>query len=51
MRLNVFGYNEDTKEIIEPLFRSEVEKHLHINKLFLDDGGNGNYMYIKNISR
>jgi len=26
MSLNVFGYNEETREIIGPLFQSEVEK-------------------------
>jgi len=48
--LNVFGYNEETREIIGPLFQSEKEKSLHINMMFLEDGGNGHYMYIKNIS-
>jgi len=51
MSLNVFGYTEDTRDIIGPLFQSEVEKPLHINMMFLEDGGNGHYMYIKNISR
>jgi len=51
MSLNVFGYNEETREIIGPLFQSEVEKPLHINMMFLEEGGNGHYMYIKNISR
>jgi len=40
MSLIVFGYNDDTKEITGPLFQSEVEKPLHINMLFLEDGGN-----------
>jgi len=31
IRLNVFGYNDDKKEIIGPLFQSEVENPLHIN--------------------
>jgi len=47
MSLIVFGYNDDTKEITGPLFQSEVEKPLHINMLFLEDGGSGHYMYIK----
>jgi len=49
--LNVFGYNEETREIIGPLFQSEVEKPLHIYMMLLEEGGNGHYMYIKNISR
>jgi len=51
MSLNVFGYNEETREIIVPLFQSEVEKPPHINMMFLEEGGNGHTMYIKNISR
>jgi len=51
MSLNVFGYNEETREIIGPLFQSKVGKPLHINTMFLEDGGNVHYMYIKNISR
>jgi len=34
MSLNVFGYNEETREIIGPLFQTEVEKPLHINMMF-----------------
>jgi len=30
MSLKVFGYNEETREIIGPLFQSAVEKPLHI---------------------
>jgi len=41
MSLNVFGYNEDTKEIIGPLFQSKVEKPLYINMLLFEDCGNG----------
>jgi len=51
MSLNLFEYNEETREIIGPFFQSEVEKPLHINMMFLEDGGNGHYMYIKNNSR
>jgi len=43
MSLNVFGYNEETREIIGPLFQSEVEKPLYINMMFL--------MFFTNISR
>jgi len=50
MSLNEVGYNEETREIIRPLFQSEVEKPLYTNMMFLEDGGNGHYMYIKNIS-
>jgi len=38
MSLRVFGYNENIKEIIGPLFQLEVEKPLHINMLLLEDG-------------
>jgi len=41
MSLNVFVYNEDTKEIIGPLFQSKVEKPLYINMLLFEDCGNG----------
>jgi len=51
MTLSLFGYNEKTREIIGLLFHSEVEKPLHINMMFLEEGGNGHYMYIKQISR
>jgi len=44
IHLNVFGYNEDTREIIGPIFQSEVKKPLYINMMFLEDGGNGHYM-------
>jgi len=36
MSLNVFGYNEETLEIIGPLFQSEVEKPLYINMMILE---------------
>jgi len=51
MSLKVFGYNEETREIIGPLFQSKVEKPLYVNLMFLEEGGNGHYMYVKNISR
>jgi len=51
MSLNVFGYSEETREIIGPLFQLEVEKPLNINMIFLEDSKNGHYMYTKNISR
>jgi len=51
MILDVFGYNEETREVFGPLFQSEVEKPLHINMMFMEDGGIGHYLYIKNISR
>jgi len=42
--MSLFGYNEETREIIKPLFQSEVEKPLHINMMFLEDGGNAHYI-------
>jgi len=47
MRLNDFRYNEETREIIGLLF----QKPFQVNMMFLEDGGNGHYMNIKNISR
>jgi len=51
MSLKVFGYNEDTKELIGSLFQSDVENALYIKMWLLEDGGNGHYIYINSISR
>ena len=49
--INVFGYDEESGNIIGPLFHSGYEQRMHVNMLFLEDGEYGHFMWIKNISR
>lgn len=46
--INVYGLEED--QIVGPLYYTKVKKEEHVNLLFLDDGVNSHYCWIKNMS-
>lgn len=53
--INVFGleFNEISKKhtIVGPLHFTKSRKSTHINLLYINEGANGHYCYIKNLSR
>lgn len=53
--VNVFGLEYDIKskchKVIGPLHFSKSRKPKHINLLYITNGNNGHYCYIKNLSR
>lgn len=49
--VNVFGYNEDSNEIVGPYYVTKMEKCKHINLLLLENGERHHYILITDISR
>lgn len=49
--VNVFGYDEETDEIVGPFYITKDEKPKHINLLLLENSEGHHYVFIKNISR
>lgn len=53
--INVFSleYNANTKthQVIGPVYFTKARKSTHINLLYITNGNNGHYCYIKNLSR
>lgn len=49
--VNVFGYDEDTDEVIGPFYITKEEKSKHVNLLLLEIGGGHHYIFIKDISK
>ena len=52
LNINVFGIDvEDQKTIVGPLYASRRKAKHHINLLYLNDGENAHYCWIKDLSR
>lgn len=53
--INVFGleYNKNTKknDIVGPLYFTKSRKQTHVNLLYIANGSNGHYCFIRNMSR
>lgn len=48
--INVFGCDNEAKEIIGPFYLTKEERIQHINLMLLEDTNNFHYIFIKNIS-
>jgi len=48
--VNVYGIDSQSEQIVGPLHLTKCKKSLHINLLFIEDGFNGHYCWIKNLS-
>lgn len=48
--VNVYGIDEECKQIVGPLYYTSSKKEHHVNLLFLEDDGKTHYCWIKNFS-